>query len=89
MNKFKEFRRAPKRKGPNNNNDQQKQAKLEKPKCPGDTVEVIMKPPTIPSGEDETSFERHKKVATYTIIISHICACMHACMLIKTIMYYL
>jgi len=46
-----------------------------KPKCPGDTVEVIMKLPNIPTGEDETSFGRHKKyLYTYYPYI-----CMHAC----------
>lgn len=31
----------------------------ENPKMPG--VDAIMKPPIIPSGEDQTSFERHNK----------------------------
>ena len=49
-----------------------------KPKCPGDTVEVIMKLPNIPTGEDETSFGRHKKVLIHLLAI-YMHACMHAC----------
>ena len=33
---------------------------MNKPKSPG--VDSIMKPPKVPPGEDETSFNRHNKV---------------------------
>ena len=58
INRFKEFRRNPKEKE-SSAEGKQEQPK-EKPKYPG--IDFIMKPPSVPPEEDQTSFERHNKV---------------------------
>ena len=56
INRFKEFRRLPRNP---TESDKEKNLVKENPKMPG--VDAIMKPPIIPPGEDQTSFERHNK----------------------------
>ena len=65
MNRFKEFRRVPRKRsqqGSNNSHFIPKRPKFPGHTCALDTLDAIMKPPSIPPGEDETSFERHRKV---------------------------
>lgn len=59
VNRFKEFRRSPKEKRSIPDDKQIKTAR-DKRKIPG--VDSILKSPSIPVGEDETSFQRHNKI---------------------------
>ena len=63
VNRFKEFRRFP-RKRTQQESKSPLQSIPNKSRYPAQTcaLDTIMKPPNIPSGKDETSHERHKKV---------------------------
>lgn len=61
MNRFKEFRRSPKVVKPpvesKSKHSPRSEAKAKQPGC-----DLIMKSPTVPPGEDDTSFKRHNKL---------------------------
>ncbi len=59
INRFKEFRRFPKDR-PSSSEDRKRTSAGHVKKAPA--LDLVMKPPEIPPGEDETSFKRHNKL---------------------------